>query len=110
MAGKSITDQKTEIATATIPKPEFPAEWNVFILNDDVTPMTFVTRLLQGVFRLDYATAHQIMLAAHTTGRAHCGKYMKAVAEAKQAQCRVAAAEAGYPLKVIIEREGGQNG
>lgn len=106
MIGKGLTDSKAESATATIPKPEFPAEWNVFILNDDITPMSFVTRLLQEVFRLDYAAAHRVMLAAHTAGRAHCGKYMKAVAEAKQAQCREAAASAGYPLRVTIEREG----
>lgn len=101
------TPKAVPVATAVLPRPDaaFPPEWRVIIYNDDITPMSFVTRLLKEVFRMEPAKARATMLAAHTTGKANCGSFMKSVADAKCDQCRHAAVIAGYPLRVEAERE-----
>jgi ATP-dependent Clp protease adaptor protein ClpS len=73
-----------EAVTETILKE--PSLFQVFIHNDDYTPMEFVMAILEKFFYLDRRQAADIMLAAHMEGSALCGVYTKDVAETKIAQ------------------------
>ena len=43
--------------------------WNVFLWNDDITPMQVVVGIIQAVFSYTKEKAEQYMLEAHTNGK-----------------------------------------
>ena len=77
--------------------------WNVFIHNDDVTPMDFVVHVLTGIFELDVQTAVDVMLRAHTSGVAYVCTLPKSEAEKRVGKAHFAAALEGYPLTFTLE-------
>jgi ATP-dependent Clp protease adaptor protein ClpS len=60
-----------------------PKKYNVYLQNDDYTPMEFVVVILRQFFHLPEELATQIMLQVHVEGRAMCGVYTRDVAETK---------------------------
>ncbi len=80
-----------------------PPLYQVFMLNDDYTPMEFVVVVIQEFFGKDLASATQIMLKIHLDGRSVCGVYPKDIAATKVDQVLEAAHKAGHPLKCISE-------
>ena len=79
----------------------------IALLNDDLTPMEFVVRVLQDVFGKNKAQAVALMLETHRQGRGTCGVYEgRAQAEAKVREVADLAREHGHPLMCEVG-EGG---
>jgi ATP-dependent Clp protease adaptor protein ClpS len=81
-----------------------PARYKVLILNDDFTPMAFVTYVLERVFHKSVAEANAIMLQVHHSGVGIAGVYTYEVAEAKVDQAMGLARKAEHPLQCTMER------
>jgi ATP-dependent Clp protease adaptor protein ClpS len=75
-----------------------PSLYKVILINDDYTPMDFVTEVLRVFFSKTDETAFQIMMAIHEQGKATCGTYSADVAETKVQQVNDCARESGHPL------------
>ena len=65
--------------------------------------MDFVVNILTEVFALSHERAVAVMLLVHHEGKGLCGIYTKDIAETKQQQVSLLAAEAGYPLHCTLE-------
>jgi len=78
--------------------------WTVVFLNDDFTPMQFVTHLLRTIFHRSLEDAERIMLLVHNEGRARVGSYTREVASNKADQAMLLAMIAQHPLQVFAER------
>jgi ATP-dependent Clp protease adaptor protein ClpS len=76
---------------------------NVVLINDDFTPMEFVTTVLKDHFGLDLDSAIQVMLKVHRDGRAVCGRFAANVAAEKVELVRAGARQEGHPLLCIVE-------
>ena len=68
------------------------------LYNDDFTPMEFVVRLLQDVFRITEEVATNIMLQVHYNGKGVCGSFVKDIAQTKANQVVERARKLSYPL------------
>lgn len=80
-----------------------PPRFKVVLYNDDYTPMEFVVRLLETVFRKSPAESNQLMLRIHRSGSGVAGVYVLEVAETKVAAVHRRAEERGYPLRAGAE-------
>ena len=76
-----------------------PSLYNVIMLNDDYTPMDFVTKILQSIFHLNDFDSNQLMMTIHTEGQGHCGTFSFDVANTKILQVKKAAEQEGHPLQ-----------
>lgn len=88
-----------------IQKTETPKKFKVILLNDDFTPMNFVTLVLQRFFAKTMQEAEKIMLEVHQKGAGIAGVYTKEVAEMKIHQVNEVSKQNEYPLKSIMEAE-----
>lgn len=75
-----------------------PKKYNVVLYNDDFTPMEFVVRLLQDVFRIKEELATNIMLQVHYNGKGVCGSFVKDIAQTKANEVVERARKLSYPL------------
>ena len=105
-----MTRRDFDPATQTLERSELerPRLFRVLLLNDDYTPMDFVTMVLRRYFRQDQAQAQTIMLSVHQKGRGVAGVYTREVAETKAAQVVAHARQEEYPLELTVEPEGEQ--
>jgi len=99
-------DGDTGIATRQDHKIKRPSMYQVVLLNDDYTPMEFVTWLLIRVFHKSEAEASRLMLQVHTDGRGVAGRYTHDAAKTKVFQVQQLAEKGGHPLQAIIEKAG----
>ena len=90
-----------EVATA----PDTGGMWEVFVHNDDVTPMDFVVAVLRSVFTLTTSDAMAVMLEAHYTGLSHVMTLPHEEAKYRVGKAHSLARAAGYPLTFSIEPE-----
>lgn len=100
MAIKHQQDMETR---SRVLRNQPPAMWQVVLLNDDFTPMDFVTTVLQSIFGMSFERATQIMLKIHTEGRGICGVFPKDVAATKVSEVSRLAREQQHPLQCIME-------
>ena len=91
------------VATREERKLKPPPMYQVFLLNDDYTPMEFVVAILQEYFNKDPEAATQIMLKVHRDGEGMCGVYPKDIASTKVELVLTHAREAGHPLQCMTE-------
>ena len=91
---------KTKVRT------ERPPLWKVILLNDDFTPRTFVTRVLQRVFRMTESEAEAVMITAHQKGACVVAVFTREVAETSAQIATAAGARNGYPLTFPTEKVG----
>lgn len=96
----------TDIATKTRPKTKKPDMYKVIMLNDDYTPMEFVTEILRRFFAKDPESAHDLMMKVHTQGSAVAGVFTYEVAETKVNQVMSLAKQRQHPLQLTIEKDG----
>ncbi len=82
-----------------------PAQFRVFLLNDDYTTMDFVIHILETVFHKKSVEATQIMLHVHKNGKGLAGVYTKEIAETKIAIVHELSTQHGFPLKCDMELE-----
>ncbi len=80
-----------------------PLMYQVFISNDDYTPMEFVVDILQRFFNLEQGMATQIMLLVHTQGKGICGVFTRDIAETKVEQVNEHAQHNTFPLLCGME-------
>jgi len=80
-----------------------PTLYNVVLLNDDYTPMQFVTDVLESLFQKSPSEAYRVMMQVHLNGRGIAGVYPWEVAETKVDSLTTLAREAGHPLQATIE-------
>ena len=86
-------------------KVKEPPMYDVIMLNDDVTTMDFVVRVLIRVFHKSEEVAQSLMIKIHLEGSAVVGTYSKDIAMSKaQLTMQLAKAE-GFPLKVIVKEK-----
>lgn len=105
MADKQGTRGDTDAAVRerTRDKTEEPTLYSVILLNDDYTPMGFVTDVLETVFQKSPAEAYRIMMQVHLGGRGLAGIYPWEIAETKVASVLSLARDGGHPLQATIE-------
>ena len=72
-------------------------------LNDDVTTMDIVVKILIMVFKKDKMTAVRLMLEVHHNGAAVVDVLPLEQAELRQLQTHSMAQKEGYPLRCMIE-------
>lgn len=84
---------------------EEPNLYKVLLLNDDYTPMDFVTYVLKTFFKHDDLSAEKIMLDVHQKGSGVAGVFTFEVAETKALQVNQFAKNNKYPLKCIVEED-----
>lgn len=97
MTTESKIDEKIKKTT------QEPSVYNVIFLNDDVTPMDWVTALLKQLFRHSESSASHLTMKIHNEGSAVVGTYQFQIAEQKSTEAVAASRQHGFPLKVKIE-------
>ncbi len=102
-----MTRRDFDPTTQTLERSELerPRLFRVLLLNDDYTPMDFVTMVLRRYFRQDQAQAQAVMLSVHQKGQGVAGVYTREVAETKAAQVVAHARQEEYPLELTVEPE-----
>lgn len=90
-------------AVQTVPAVETPKMYAVLLLNDDYTPMDFVTLVLRRFFAKNEDEATKIMLDVHKKGSGVAGVYTLEVAEMKTMQVNQFARMNQHPLKSTLE-------
>ena len=83
--------------------PKKPTMYQVFILNDDYTPMDFVVELLKLFFRMNQTKATQLMMNIHLTGKGICGIFSRDLAETKAHDVNKYARKNKHPLLSKVE-------
>jgi|TARA_A200000159_G_scaffold27935_1_gene24669 ATP-dependent Clp protease adaptor protein ClpS len=84
---------------------ELPPKYKVIMLNDNATPMDFVTSILCLVFRHTDETAKKIMLTIHEEGSAVVGIYTYEIAEQRALEATTLSRDNGFPLQLKLEQE-----
>ena len=95
------TSTKTRTKTQTTQ----PQQWKVLLLNDDYTPMDFVVKVLESVFKKSELEAVRIMSAVHQVGVGIAGVYTHEIAETKLLTVEHLAKSQGHPLQCAMEPE-----
>lgn len=80
-----------------------PPLFNVVMLNDDYTPMPFVTGVLTDVFNKNLEAAIAIMLQVHEKSQGVAGTYTREIAESKADIAMARARKEEHPLHLTIE-------
>jgi ATP-dependent Clp protease adaptor protein ClpS len=103
--GNSTIGTGTAVVTQTKTKTQKPSMYRVLILNDDYTPMEFVTYVLERFFNKSRESALRIMLHVHQNGVGVCGVFTYEVAETKVAQVIETARRHQHPLQCTMEKD-----
>lgn len=93
-----VGTQYTVLTDEELEKP-----YRVIIENDDVTPMDFVTLILQMFFGLTFERSQHVMLEAHYEGEAYVGTYPYNEAYERVYEAHSIARAEGYPLTFHLE-------
>lgn len=103
----SRDETETEGLTITKPRPKVtkPSLYRVILLNDDYTPMDFVTHVLKKFFHKSEQEATEIMLEVHHKGAGLAGVFTHEVAETKSYLVNEFAKGHRHPLKSVVEKE-----
>ena len=81
-----------------------PEKYDVVFLNDDVTPMEFVIKVLMQIFHKTSDQANKITMHIHEKGKGIVGTYLYEIAEQKGIETTVLARDEGYPLQVKVQK------
>lgn len=92
------TDTKEKI------KVEEPSQYDVVFINDDITPMDFVIRILQKLFGKTADEANALTMKIHKEGKGVAGTYHFEVAEQKGIEATMMARNEGFPLQIKIQK------
>ncbi|MBI3804274.1 MAG: ATP-dependent Clp protease adaptor ClpS [Nitrospirae bacterium] len=92
-----------EVSEETGSKIEEIPPYKVILLDDNVTTMEFVVRILILIFGKTIDAAQELMWQVHTEGAAHVATLSKEQAELKQEQVHAAARAEKFPFRCVIE-------
>ena len=101
---KELFDTEGVIEEEVREQLEEPARYQVFLLNDDYTPMDFVVDVLCNFFNKSEEEATDIMLTIHYKGKGLCGTYTAEIAETKVEQVVQYAIENQHPLQCVMNK------
>jgi|TARA_R110001592_G_scaffold187006_2_gene431556 ATP-dependent Clp protease adaptor protein ClpS len=101
-----MTMADTGIKTATKEKLKLkePDKYDVVFLNDDVTTVDFVMKVLINIFHKTHEQAQAITQHIHEKGKGVVATYLYEIAEQKGIETTMLAREEGYPLQVKVQR------
>lgn len=105
MSNGEDTQKDTGLKVLEKPKVKRPSFYKVLLLNDDYTPMDFVTHVLQKFFYKTQIESEQIMMEVHTKGKGIAGVFNFEIAETKMQITNTYAEQNRYPLKCIMEKD-----
>lgn len=100
---ESQSEAGSEAGIEVKDRVETPKLYKVLLLNDDYTPMDFVTLILKRFFNKSEELAAQIMLDVHRKGVGVAGVYSLEIAETKTFQVNQYSKLNQYPLKCTYE-------
>ena len=103
MPPTTLPETVEEAGVGEAGRTDLAPPYKVILLNDDVTTMEFVVKILMTIFRMDQVTAMRVMLEVHHTGAAVVAVLPMEAAELRQQQVHEAALTAGFPLRCLIE-------
>lgn len=99
----SISKGNTKVLEKT--ETREPSFYKVILLNDDYTPMEFVTHVLQKFFNQPREQAENIMLQVHKNGRGIAGVFNYEIAETKMHLVNSYSEQQKHPLQCTIEKD-----
>ncbi len=96
----------TDIQTLTREKIklEEPSLYDVIFLNDNITTMEFVIRVLKQIFNKNQEQAEAVMKKIHNDGQGVVGSYVHEVAEQKGIETTLLARQENMPLQVKVKK------
>lgn len=80
--------------------------YKVIFLDDPVTTMEFVVRLLVQLFGKDLDSAVRLMYEVHNTGSSHVDTLPLERAEFKRDQVHRIAKQEGFPFQCVLKKNG----
>lgn len=80
-----------------------PRLWTVRVINDDFTPLDFVTNMLGEIFNKTEEESMSIAIQVHEKGSGIVGIYTKDIAITKTTRAMRMSADSGHPLETIAE-------
>ena len=86
-------------------KTEEPGMYDVLFLNDDITTVEFVIKVLKQIFNKTQDEAVKITEAIHSNGQGIVGTYLFEIAEQKGIETTLLAREEGFPLQVKVQKQ-----
>ena len=93
----------------TLTKEQFklhePGLWDVIFLNDNITTMEFVVKVLKQIFNKTPEQAQNITMRIHKDGQGVVGSYTHEVAEQKGIEATLAARQENFPLQVKVKKQ-----
>ena len=97
----------TDIQTLTKEKIKLdePGMYDVIFLNDSITTMEFVVRVLKQIFNKSPEQAQNITTKIHNDGQGVDGSYVHEVAEQKGIETTLAARQENFPLQVKVKKQ-----
>ena len=100
---KTLKDSKT--LTKEKIKLDEPGMYDVVFLNDSITTMEFVVKVLKQIFNKTPEQAHSITQRIHQDGQGIVGSYSHEVAEQKGIEATLAARQENFPLQVKVKKQ-----
>lgn len=79
--------------------------YQVYILNDDLTPVDFVEQILNRIFRKSNDEAMEIIQTATNKGKALVGVYIRDVAVSRVRLAEVISKDNNFPLGFKIKED-----
>ena len=97
----------TDIQTLTKEKIKLdePGLYDVVFLNDGITTMEFVIRVLKQIFGKTPEQAQHITVRIHEDGQGIVGSYTHEVAEQKGIEATLAARQENFPLQIKVKKQ-----
>jgi ATP-dependent Clp protease adaptor protein ClpS len=86
-------------------KLDEPGLYDVIFLNDNITTMEFVVRVLKQIFGKTQEQAEAIMTRVHTDGQGVVGTYVHEVAEQKGIEATLLARQENMPLQIKVKKQ-----
>ena len=99
-----MTDTAIKTLTKEKIKIEEPSKYDVLFLNDEITTVEFVIKILKQIFSKSQDEAIKVTQQIHEQGSGVVGTYLHEIAEQKGIETTLLAREAGYPLQVKIQK------
>ena len=97
--------EAVKTVTKEVQKPLEPEKYDVVFINDHLTPMEFVIRVLKQIFNKTQEQADTIMKKIHGDGQGIVGSYVHEVAEQKGIETTLLARQEGMPLQIKVKKQ-----
>ena len=80
-----------------------PILYDVIFLNDPITTMEFVQRVLRNIFDKKHKQAVKLTQKIHETGYGIVGSYIYEIAGQKELETSLMATDENFPLRTVIK-------